>query len=254
MNSLTYHFDLICHLIWRDFSLRYKRSVFGVFWSFILPLSQLMVLTFLFRRVIPLNIDNYPAFVFSGLLPWTWFNTCIGSAGSLFISNRNFMRHPNFIPATLILVNTFSNLLNYLIALPILFVMLIFSGKALTLALLSLPLLFLIQGALIVGLSLIISTMNVFYRDIQHILNVLLMLLFYITPVFYQFRDIGKKYQFVYTFSPIATLIEGYRSIFFYGTFPDWNSLLFAGMVSFVVCGFGCFVYHRSLHEVIDTI
>src|SRR3990167_745531 len=182
MNSLNYHFDLIRHLIWRDFSLRYKRSVFGVFWSFILPLSQLMVLTFLFRRVIPLNIENYPAFVFSGLLPWTWFSTCLSSAGGMFISNRNFLRHPNFIPATLVIVNTFSNLLNYLIALPMLIVMLIFSGKALTLALLCLPLLFLIQGALIVGLSLIISTMNVFYRDIQHIISVLLMLMFYITP------------------------------------------------------------------------
>jgi len=63
MNSLAYHYDLIRHLVWRDFSLRYKRSVLGIFWSFILPLAQLMVLTFLFRKVIPLNIDNYPVMV-----------------------------------------------------------------------------------------------------------------------------------------------------------------------------------------------
>jgi len=63
MNSLNYHFDLIRHLVRRDFSLRYKRSVLGIFWSFILPLAQLMVLTFLFRKVIPLNIDNYPVMV-----------------------------------------------------------------------------------------------------------------------------------------------------------------------------------------------
>jgi len=254
MNSLTYHFDLVRHLIWRDFSLRYKRSVLGIFWSLMLPIVQLLVLVFLFKRVIPLDIENYPAFVFSGLLPWTWFNTCLSSAGSLFISNRNFMRHPNFIPATLIIVNTFSNLLNYLIALPILIVMLIFSGKDLTLSLLNLPLLILIQGILIVGLSLIISTMNVFYRDIQYIINVLLMLMFYITPIFYQSRDIDKSYQFVYTFNPVAVLIQGYRAIFFYGTLPEWNSLLFAGIVSFIVCGLGCFIYNRSLHEVIDTI
>ena len=237
-----------------DFIVRYKGSVLGVLWSLMLPLAQLLVLVFLFQRVIPLDIDAYPAFVFSALVPWTWFSTCLGSAGHLLVSNRGLIRRPNFAPATLIIVNILSNMLNFLVVLPILFVMLAFYDRTITLALLILPLLILTQGILMVGLCLIIATMNVFYRDIQHIINVLLMLMFYVTPVFYQSADVGKSYQFVYTFNPVAVLIQGYRAIFFYGTLPEWNSLLFAGMVSFAVCGLGYFVYHRSLHEVIDTI
>ena len=228
MNSLAYHYDLIRHLVWRDFSLRYKRSVLGIFWSFILPLAQLMVLTFLFRKVIPLNIDNYPAFVFSALLPWTWFNTCLNSSGTLFISNRDLIRRPNFTPAILIIVNALTNLINYLMAMPILFVIMALSGKAVTLALLSLPVLILIQGVLIVGLGLFITTLNVFYRDIQQIMSVALMLLFYITPVFYQSQAVSEKYRIIYKLNPIAVLIQSYRSIFFYGAVPEWRLLLLA--------------------------
>jgi lipopolysaccharide transport system permease protein len=81
MKSLTYRIDLIRHLVWRDFVLRYKGSVLGVLWYLLPPLAQLLVLVFLFGRVVPLNIEAYPAFVFCGLLPWTWFSTCLNSGG-----------------------------------------------------------------------------------------------------------------------------------------------------------------------------
>jgi ABC-type polysaccharide/polyol phosphate export permease len=219
-----------------------------------LPLAQLLVLVFLFQRVVPLDIDAYPAFVFSALVPWTWFNTCLSSAGGLLINNRGLVRRPNFAPTTLIIVNVLSNMLNYLVALPVLFVMLAFYDRTITLALLILPLLMLIQGILMVGLGLIIATMNVFYRDVQHITSIVLMLLFYMTPVFYRPEAVSEKFHILYTLNPIAVLIQSYRSIFFYGTVPGRGSLLFVGAVSIVVCGFGYLFYTRSLHDVIDTI
>jgi lipopolysaccharide transport system permease protein len=85
MNSVTYRIDLIRHLVWRDFVLRYKGSVLGVLWYLLPPLAQLLVLVFLFGRVVPLNIEAYPAFVFCGLLPWTWFSTCLVSAVSFLL-------------------------------------------------------------------------------------------------------------------------------------------------------------------------
>lgn len=254
MNSPTYYFDLIVHLVRCDFSLRYKGSVLGILWSPMLPLFQLLVLVFLFQKVVPLDIDAYPAFVFSALVPWTWFNTCLGSSGSLLVGNRGLVRRPNFAPVTLIIVNIMSNMLSYVIVLPILFVMLIFYGRTLTPALLMLPLLLLIQGVLTVGLSLIIATLNVFYRDVQHIVSVALMLLFYLTPVFYKPQAINEKFRIVYAFSPIAALIQSYREIFFYGVFPEWRSIAFAGITSLVVCGFGYLIYRRCLHDVVDTI
>ena len=117
MSSLTYHVDLIRHLTWRDFILRYKGSVLGILWSVVPPLVQLAVLVFLFGRVIPLGIEAYPTFVFSGLLPWLWFSTCMSSAGYLFINNRDLVRRPNFDPSSLVTENTQSNLIPLLMAL-----------------------------------------------------------------------------------------------------------------------------------------
>ncbi len=251
---MNYYYDLICHLVRCDFIVRYKGSFLGVLWSLMLPLAQLLVLVFLFQRVIPLDIDAYPAFVFSALVPWTWFSSCLSSAGTLFITNRGLIRRPNFAPATLIIVNIMSKMLNFLVVLPILFVMLAFYGKTITLALLILPLLILTQVILMVGLCLIIATMNVFYRDVQHIISMLLMFLFYLTPVFYRPQAVGEKFLILYTLNPIAVLIQSYRAIFFYGVAPNLFSLLFVGATSVVVCFLGYLLYSRSLHDVIDTI
>ena len=251
---VRYYFDLLCHLIWRDFSLRYKQSVLGILWSLLVPLAQLLVLVFLFQSVVPLNIEAYPAFVFSALLPWGWFSSSLSSACGLFLSNRDLVRHPNFAPAQLLIVNTLSNLLTYLVALPVLMVVLLAYGRTLTSAVVALPVLMLVQGVLTIGLSLIVATLNVFYRDIQHLVIVALMLLFYLTPVFYRPQAIAAQYQVLYQINPIAVLIQGYRSLFFYGVLPAWDSVLFAAVVSFALYALGIFVYRCYEHDIIDAL
>lgn len=254
MNSPTYYFDLIVHLVRCDFHLRYKGSVLGILWSLMLPLAQLLVLVFLFQRVIPLKIDDYPAFVFSALLPWSWFSNCMSGFGGLFISNRNLIWRPNFAPVNLIIVNTLSNLFIFLVQMPILAVVMFFYGRDMTCSLLIVPLLILIQGILLVGLGMIVATLNVFYRDVQHIVGVALMLLFYLTPVFYWSEDVSENYRVVYLLNPIAVLIQGYRAVFFYGTAPEWLSFLLLSGISAAICGLGYLIYRRQLHKVIDTI
>jgi ABC-type polysaccharide/polyol phosphate export permease len=252
--QLRHALDLLIHLVWRDFSLRYKQSVLGVFWSLLVPLGQLVVLVFLFQSVVPLNIEAYPAFVFSALLPWTWFSNSLSSACGLFIGNRDLLRHPNFVSARLMVVNTLSNMITYVVALPILLAVLIVYGRPITLALLALPLLMLIQAVLTIGLSLIIATLNVFYRDIQHIVIVALMLLFYLTPVFYRTQAVAEQYQLVYQINPIAVLIQGYRSVLFYGVLPAWGAIVFAAVVSGAVYILGAWIYSRQQHNIIDAI
>ena len=121
----VYQFDVIKHLVGRNFVLKYKGSVLGILWSLFVPLSQLLVFTFIFGRVLPLDIEAYPAFLFLGVLPWNWFSACVSSAGLLFISNRDLVRKPNFIPLNLIIVDVLTNLITFLILLPILFFILI---------------------------------------------------------------------------------------------------------------------------------
>jgi ABC-type polysaccharide/polyol phosphate export permease len=253
-NRSTCRFDLIQHLVWRDFTLCYKRSVLGILWSLLPPLSQLLVLVFLFRKVVPLNIEGYPAFVFTALLPWIWFSTCLNTAGGLFIYNRDLLRRPHFEPFNLIVVNTLANLINYLIFLPVLFLIMVFYGRPVTLSLVIVPLLLLIQGTLTAGLSMIIATLNVFYRDIQHLTNVALMLLFYLIPVFYQSETVGEKYRLLYSLNPLAVLIQDYRAVFFHGVVPHWTSLTFTMVAASLIFGLGYFIYDRKLSDMIDAI
>lgn len=254
MTSLAYNLDLIWHLVKRDFSLRYKRSTLGILWSLVLPLAQLLVLIFIFQIVVPLKIESYPAFLFTALLPWTWFSTCLSSAGGLFDNNRDLIWQPNFKPVNLIIINMLSNFLLFIIALPILFILLVSYERHFTFGLIFLPVLMLIQGILIVGLGLIVATTNVFYRDVGHTVEIALMLLFYMTPVFYRSQSISESYRILYVLNPIAVLVENYRAVLFYGTNPQWGSLLFTSIVSMVACAIGYLIYSRQLHNVMDKL
>lgn len=253
-SAAKYRVGLIRHLVWRDFLLRYKRSVLGVLWSLLPPLAQLLILVFLFRRVIPLNIEAYPVFVFSALLPWIWFSACLSFGGSIFTNYRDLVRRPNFEPWTLVVVKTFSDLINYLCFLPVLLIMLIGFGRPMTPCLLFFPVLVVIQTFLTVGLNLVIATFNVFYRDVQYITNVALMLLFYLTPVFYSPDALGHRYRFIYTSNPIAVLIGSYRAIFFYGSAPEWHLVSYTLVLSLGVLVIGYLVYNHHLSDVIDAI
>lgn len=252
--GLTYQFDLLRHLVWRDFTLRYKLSALGTLWSLMLPFTQLLVMIFVFQSVVPLNIEAYPAFVFSALLPWNWFSSSVVASCDLFIGNRDLVRHPNFVPARLMLVTLLSNMITYLVALPLLVGLLLIYGHPITPAITALPLLMLIQGLLTMGLGLIIATLNVFYRDIQHLVGIGLSLLFYLVPIFYRPQSVVGRYQFVYDMNPIAVVIQSYRTILFYGQFPSVPSLLFAGIASLTIYGVGMFIYRSLQHDIIDMI
>jgi lipopolysaccharide transport system permease protein len=254
VNISTHYLDLITHLVQRNFILRYKGSSIGVLWSLMLPLCQLLVLVFVFRKVVPLSIEDYPVFVFTALLPWIWFSTCLGSAGGLFTGNRDLIRKPNLSPSTLVIVDTLSNLLPYLLFMPVLFVMLFLYNRPVTPALFYLPVLIVIQGILTAGLGLTIATLNVFYRDVQHIVSVSLMLLFYITPVFYRSQAITESYRIVFKLNPIAGLIDSYRAILFYGRAPELSALLLIGIASSTFCVIGYFIYKHRLNEIIDVV
>jgi len=251
---MTHQLDLILNLARRNFLLQFRGSLLGLLWAILLPIVQLIVFAFLFQRVVPLGINNYPVFVFTALLPWNWLSVSILSAGNLFIVHRDLVRRPNFTPSTLALVSALTNLLTYLAALPIVFVLVAMSGRAITWTVLLLPFIMLIQGTLIVGLSLFIATWNVFYRDVQQITGVAIMLLFYLTPVFYSLERVGREYRIAFTLNPMAVLVQSYRAILYEGTVPDWSELLVASSVAVAALAIGYLSYRREIQEVYDFL
>ena len=193
--------------------LRYKRSILGIAWSLLTPLAQLAVFYLTFDVLLPLNIPNYPAFLFSGLLAWNWFQGSLYQATSAIVDNRELMKRPGFPAAILPAVTVASNLIHFLLALPILFIFLLLGGTGLTSAVMALPLVIAIQFILTLSLAYFTATFYVTFRDTQHLLGVLLNLLFFLTPVFYKSSDLPAQYQTFYHLNPMVHLIESYRAI-----------------------------------------
>ena len=249
-----YRLDLVTHLARREFILRYHDSTLGVLWFLAVPLAQLVVLVFLFGRLVPLGIAAYPAFVFSGLLPWSWFTASVGAAGGLFVNNRDLIRHPGFSPAILVMVNAISNLVPLVLSLPILVGLLCWYGVPLGVSLFFLPVLIVIQGVLIVGLGLGVATLNVFYRDVNHAVGVVLMLLFYVTPVFYHPQQVGAGFHWIFRVNPVAGLIEAYRAVFLDSTLPAAGPLLLATVISAAILALALRLYQAHRHDIVDAL
>jgi lipopolysaccharide transport system permease protein len=252
--QIAHFFDLLRVLVDRDIKLLYKRSALGIAWTLINPLLQLAVFSFVFRSVIPINIPQFSSFAFSGLLIWTWSQTALFQATGLITSNKALIRQPNFPTAILPVVTTMTGLIHFLLALPVLIIFLAIDGIQPSSVLFVLPLLMVIQFVLTVGLAYPLAALNVTFRDTQHTLGVLLQMLFYLTPIFYDLNSVPKEFQPLYQLNPMVPLIEAYRAILLKGTQPDWQALLMVSLAVAVILPIGLAIFRRQSNTFVEEL
>lgn len=252
--QIAHFFDLLRVLVDRDMKLLYKRSALGIAWTLINPLLQLAVFSFVFRSVIPINIPQFSSFAFSGLLIWTWSQTALFQATGLITSNKALIRQPNFPTAILPVVTTMTGLIHFLLALPVLIIFLAIDGIQPSSVLFLLPLLMVIQFVLTVGLAYPLAAVNVTFRDTQHTLGVLLQMLFYLTPIFYDLNSVPKEFQPFYQLNPMVPLLEAYRAILLKGTQPDWQALLIVSLMVAVILPIGLAIFRRQSNTFVEEL
>ena len=252
--KIAHFFDLLRVLVDRDMKLLYKRSALGIAWTLINPLLQLAVFSFVFRSVIPINIPQFSSFAFSGLLIWSWSQTALFQATGLITSNKALIRQPNFPTAILPVVTTMTGLIHFLLALPVLIIFLAIDGVQPSSVLFVLPLLIVIQFFLTVGLAYPLAALNVTFRDTQHTLGVLLQMLFYLTPIFYDLNSVPKEYLIFYQLNPMVPLLEAYRAILLKGTQPDWQALLIVSLVVAVILPIGLAIFRRQSNTFVEEL
>lgn len=251
---LIYARDLLRELVIRDIRLRYKRSVMGVAWTLLNPLAELLVLLFIFRIVLPLDIPNYPSFLFTGILTYAWFQSSLIFAANAIVSNRELIRQPGFPTAILPAVTVTSNLIHFLLALPILLLFLLLSGIPLTRAILALPFLIALQFVLTLSLAYLAAAFHVRFRDTQYLLGVLLQLLFYLSPVFYAASDVPARFQSLYNLNPMVFLIDAYRAVLMRGEFPHLSSVLLLSALSAGLLFLGLSVFTRASYRFVEEL
>jgi lipopolysaccharide transport system permease protein len=249
-----YLYDLLRELVARDMKLRYKRSILGIVWSLLNPLFQMLVFVFLSRRVLSLDIPNYPAFVFTGVLAWNWFQSTVVTMTSAITGNRELVRRPGFPVAILPVVTVTTNLIHFLLALPVPLLFLLLGGGRLTPTLLALPFVIGLQFLLILGLGYLAATANVTFRDTQHLLVVFFMLLFYLTPVFYDANAVPARYHVLYRLNPMFHLITAYRAILIQGELPDFRALLPLAALVGVLLWLGHSVFQRASYRFVEEL
>ncbi|MDQ7030726.1 MAG: ABC transporter permease [Ardenticatenia bacterium] len=218
--------NLLWSLVMRDLKVRYKNSILGVGWSLLNPLLMMLVFTVVFTVFWPNNqVTNFPAFVLTGLLPWNLFQASVmGSAYSI-VGNANLVKKVYFPREVLPMAVVLSNVVNFLLALLVLFPILWASGIPLTRHALWVPIILVIQVAFTVGLAFIFSTLNVFYRDTVMILDVGLLAWFFLTPIFYPMEFIPATktlmgitlpvHRLVRWLNPMASIVDAYRIVLY---------------------------------------
>ena len=251
---LIYLRDLLRELVVREMRLRYERSILGMAWSILNPLAQMLVYNFLFRVVFRLDIPNYPVFVFTGVLAWNWFHQALMLTTGAITNNRELIRQPGFPLAVLPVVTVATPLVDLLSALPVLLCFLLLGGGRLTGALLALPLVVGIQFLLIQGLGYLLASIHVTFRDTQHLLGVALMLLFYLTPVFYRADMVPESFQPIYNLNPMVHLIGAYRAILIEDSLPDWHTLLILAPLVGVLAWGGWAVFVRASYHFAEEL
>lgn len=239
--------ELVVHLVGREFRIRYRRAYLGWLWSVAQPLARLIVLTVVFTKILPLGIPNYAVFLFSGLIAWMWFASAIGSATTSVIDRRDLLLRPNVPRAAIPVVSVLTDGLDYLTALPVLAVFLAVEGGIPATAI-ALPMVLAVELLFILGLGYALCAVNVFLRDVRIVVEVALLLGFYITPVFYRAESVPGNYRFLIQLNPMARIINAHREILIAGTFPAPGP--------FLVLALGCgaiFVAGYLLYRAMST-
>jgi lipopolysaccharide transport system permease protein len=250
----AYYYDLLHELVLRDLKLRYRRSILGLLWTLVNPLAQLLVLNLVFRLVLPLNIPNYALFLFTGLLAWNWFQASLLAGTGSIVESRELIRRPGFPIAVLPAVTVLSYFIHFALALPILFFFMWWSGIHFSSAFLILPVVFVFQFVLTLGLNYLLAAIQVTFRDTQYLLGILLFLGFYLTPVFYDSSAIPLKAQALYHLNPMVTLIDAYRSVFIQAQFPEGWPLILVGLASVALLWITYHVFCRASYRFVEEL
>jgi ABC-type polysaccharide/polyol phosphate export permease len=218
--------DLIVFLVRRDLTARYKRSVLGIAWTMLNPLGMMIVLSIVFSQIFRMNIADYPAYVLSGLISWTFFAQTSSAAINVLVWGGDLMQRI-YIPRSAFAISSIgTGLINLLLSLVPLIVVMVVIGTPLHLTILLAPISMILLGLFSLGVGLLISTIGIYFADIVEMYSIVIMAWFYITPIIYTLDLLPANLQGWLQFNPMVTLVELFRSLVFYGKIPTLENWL----------------------------
>lgn len=245
--SQTYAYrEYLKQSVMRDLRTRYKRSFLGYLWTMLHPLAMMTILAVVFSHIMRIPIKDYAVFLFAGLLPWNYFQTTTLMALGTMKNNARIYSQIAVPKYIFILSLTFSNLINFILALVPLLVIMLAVGRSIPLTVLAFPVVLLPLFCIVVGLGLTLSTLNVFFDDTAHLTDVALQALYFLSPILYQRTMVPAGLVQYLILNPLFCQIEFMRGLFYDGVLPDPATFLvnFAGSV--LILAFGLMIFRKN--------
>jgi ABC-2 type transport system permease protein len=245
---------LIYNLVLRDLKVKYKGSTLGFLWSLLNPLLMLVVYTVAFKFVIKLKVPNFPVFLFSALMPWSFLSSALSMGAISITDNSNLVKKVYFprevLPLSVVLVNLFHFLLTFVVLIPALLFFDIYPGF---------PFLFLVviiffQTLFVLGLTLIFAALNVYYRDIKHFLEVLMQLWFWVTPIIWPLTLISEKFRPWVYLNPFTPFVTAYRDVILRNNMPGILNIAAVITLGILVFLLGTVVFQKKQRRFAEEI
>lgn len=224
---------------------RYKNSILGILWSFLNPLLQLVVYSVIFGALLAGGDKTYPIYICVALIPWTYFTTAITQSAFTIIGNGDIIKKVYFPREILPISVVTSGAVNFVISSIIILAFVIFSGVGLSWYILLYPFVLLVQYVLLLGISFIVSSITVYFRDLEHIIGIVLLAAFYGTPIVYKLEQLPANLQVLMKLNPMTHIIDGYRDIFYYHQMPNMKMLLILLALSAGLTVIGYFIFKK---------
>ena len=246
LKELYEYREMMFSLVRRDLRGRYKGSVLGFAWTFINPLLQLLVYTFVFSYILKSNIEDYYLFLFVALIPWIFFSASL-SAGAGCIRAQGDMVKKIYFPREVIPISFVTGqFINMLLSFIVVFIVLVVSGKGISIIpIMYLPLIMIIEYILALGFTLIISGLVVYFRDLEHLVAIITMVWQFMTPIMYDSSIIPEKVLPLYNINPMTSIIVAYRDILYYQRVPRLSTLTNAVVFGLFILIIGFVLFSR---------
>ncbi|MCI9538623.1 MAG: ABC transporter permease [Eubacterium sp.] len=249
MNTLREIYEyrtMIVSLIRRDLRGRYKGSALGFAWTFLNPLLQLGVYTVVFSTIMRAGIEDYYLFLFVALIPWLFFSTSVSAGASCVMAQKEMVKKIYFPREVLPIAHVTCQLVNMLLSFVVVFAVLLLSGKGISLqALLYLPIVIVAEYFLAISITMIVSAVTVYLRDLEHVLVILTMAWQFLTPVMYSIDMVPEELRSIFNINPMTPIIVAYRDILYYKRLPEIGNLLHGFVLSTILLVIGWLVFGR---------
>lgn len=216
--QIRHYIDLITVLTQKEIKVRYKSSLFGYLWSIGHPLAFAFVFFIAFKVVMKIQMEDYALFLIAGLFPWQWFANSVNASPMVFWGNASIIKKVNFPRNIIPLTTVLQDAIHFVLSIPVIVLFMFIYHKSPSISwLYGIPLLLGIQFLMTYGISLIVSSINLFFRDLERLTGIFITLLFYFTPIIYPETMIPERYKDLINLNPLAPLMISWRNLFLNG-------------------------------------